>query len=133
MFDCYNLYITMYGNYCSDVQKTGTTDLCTITASGYNLKGNHHFKEAHVLDNLNFIFTIISIVYFIFFKRFMEDQKNYSRAENVNEDDFSILIENIPAIVYNKYDEVSDASCDHELELQRSLEREIRFWLQSFD
>lgn len=79
VFDLYNLYISMYGDYCSNILKSSSTDLCTITYSGYNLKGTKHLQGTNVLDLLNFIFTLLAIIYFILFKRFQEEQKNAAR------------------------------------------------------
>lgn len=79
VFDIYNIYISMYGDYCSNILKNQTSDLCTMPFSGYNLKGSKHVEGERILDLLNFIFTILSIIFFISFKQFQEEQKNESR------------------------------------------------------
>lgn len=130
VFDLYNLYLSVFGEYCAKLNRSHSTDLCSITSSGYNLKGN---TDTHVLDILNFAFTLISIAYFINFKNFQEEQRIDARHESVNEEDFSVILQNVPAVIYNRYDEINDATCDHELELKRILEKRIRNWLQKFD
>lgn len=130
VFDLYNMYLSMYGNYCSSLNKAQSSDLCSITLSGYNLKGK---SDTHVLDLLNFAFTLISIAYFIRFKNFQEEQRIDARHESVNEEDFSVILENIPAIIYSRYDEINDTTCNYELWLKRILEKKIRVWLQTFD
>lgn len=130
LFDLYNMYMSMYGDYCSSLKSDKSSDLCSITVSGYNLKGN---EDTHVLDLLNFAFTLVSIAYFIHFKNFQEEQRIEARHESVNEEDFSVILENIPIIIYNRYDEISDATCNHELELKKILEKKIRTWLQTYD
>jgi len=52
------------------------------------------------VDYLNIGVTIMSIVYFYFCRRFQFKINNLLEYSNITQDDFSILIENIPIFIY---------------------------------
>jgi hypothetical protein len=62
VFDAYNLYSSINGQYCQHHQ-------CAYTISGYNLKSAANQSSLNILDIMAFAFSIISIFYFIIFRR----------------------------------------------------------------
>ena len=101
IFDIYNILASMNGEYCSNLMASGSQDLCDRTISGYNLKSAANTSELNVLEWLSLAFTIISIVFFYVFRRILNEQKNRSRSIHFSQDEFSILIEDIPPFIFN--------------------------------
>jgi hypothetical protein len=101
IFDCYVIYSSIYGQYCSHVyQKTGK-GVCALTISGYNLKSVKDQSYLNVIDILSLGFTLISICYFIAARKVLYQYENYFKMQNFADDDYSILVENIPPFFFN--------------------------------
>jgi len=97
IIDVYATFIGVSGTYCSELQKRGETDLCIFTASFVNLKTIEDQKKLVNLDYLSCAFTVVSIVFFLYFRTNMK--KYYSWLDNcseVSQENYSIFLENIP-------------------------------------
>ena len=97
MLDLYTIYSSIYGNYCADVFRTGSTDICTFTVSLINLKTVQDQEFLPMLDYLSGVFVLASMVYFYLFRKSI--QRYYSWMDNcldVTQDNYSIFLENIP-------------------------------------
>ncbi len=67
VFDVYTILVSSNGNYCEG--KAVTAEPCAYTVSGFNLKANENQMALGALDILSLAFTIISIVFFLIFRK----------------------------------------------------------------
>ena len=105
--DFYNLVTSFNGKYCAllaakdyNLGKACTTFLIDIL-SGYNKHAKEDREAMNTLAVLSLLFVVVAIAYLIWYQ--LDSYKLYYFLENndVSQDDFTVLIENIPSLIYD--------------------------------
>lgn len=125
ILDIVNIYLSIYGHYCSSVQKT--TDTCSYTTtSGYNLNTLEDVQALNILDYCNLGLTIVSIIYFTMYRKKQARLINWLDRNSKSQKDFSILIEDIPLFIYEEGMVKTDVDYKYEGILKEQIEIIIR-------
>lgn len=98
--DIYTIIKSLNGDYCSTLASSGTGETCSYMVSGYNLKHPANQSDLNGIDILNLVLTVLSIVYFLFYRKLAYRLQSWLDYNDVTQDDFSLLIENIPSFLY---------------------------------
>ena len=109
LIDAYTLYASMNGGYCSQLLST-QHKTCSYTMSGYNLKSAADQSEINIIDILALAFTLISIVFFIVFRKQLNKMRDWLDFNIVSQDDFTVFVEDIPKFIYDPDTTTSDVS-----------------------
>ncbi len=96
IFDIWTAIISNNGSFCSELFRTKEKDLCLYTISGYNLKSTANKIGLHALDYFNAALTAFSLVYFVCFKKYLETKRSVIEMEDIEEDHYAIMVDNIP-------------------------------------
>ena len=75
------------------------------------------------------VFTLLSIVFFIVFRKKLNEIRDWLDFNIVSQDDFAVLVEDIPKFIYDPDTTTSDISFDLKVELEYIFEEKIREWL----
>jgi hypothetical protein len=118
----------MHGDYCSALASSAGGETCSSLVSGYNLKHPANQSDLNGIDILNLVLTVISIVYFLFYRKLAYRLQIWLDYNDVTQDDFSILIENIPSFLYQTGAKKEEISYDYEFVLKNLIEEKIRNW-----
>ena len=93
VFDLYTLYISSFGQYCANLYQAKSKDPCLLAFSAYNLKAAANQSQLDRIDFLSLIYIIITIIFFIIFRKILTKQKNlYIPFPFFKDSSFSILI-----------------------------------------
>lgn len=105
--DFYNLLTSFNGKYCallaSKHSKLGR--VCTTffidVLSGYNKHAKEDREAMNILAILSLVFVGVAILYLVWYQ--LDSYKLYYFLENndLSQDDFTILIENIPSVIHD--------------------------------
>lgn len=99
--DAWVFYASFQGQFCNHLfSKTGAS--CNYTYSGYNLKATQNQTLLNYLDLAALAFTILSIVFFLIFRKKLAKMQDWLDFNETTEDDFTVLIEDIPAFLYDE-------------------------------
>lgn len=128
LVDIFTLIKSLDGQYCALLQSSNSTDRCNTIMSGYNFKHPANSGDLNVLDILNLVLTVVSMVFFLIYRKLAYKLQSWLDYKDVSQDDFTILIENVPAFVYESGDKKKDISYDHEYILKNAVESKIRNW-----
>ena len=81
--DCYLIFSsTLNGKYCLNLALAHAKHQCgSFTVSGYNLKSIANQIELNISSVLNFIFTIISICYFLALRKWFLTCEDYKEEK----------------------------------------------------
>ena len=94
--------------------------------SGYN---KHTKKDLYELSNLAYLnlgFTLFSLVYLMAYKVFSYNLYDFLQNNDPTEDDFTVLVENIPSIIFDKDHSTLDRlHINYEQFLRKSFEGKI--------
>jgi hypothetical protein len=104
VFDAYSLYVSSRGQYCAMREAARAKPFCVWTLSGYNLKSAYDQPSLDVLDILALAFTIVSIAYFIAFRKHAYKKYHwleyYDLTENTHtEEAFTLFLKNVPPFI----------------------------------
>ena len=83
--DIYNVAASAGGHFCSQYALSHTKELCALTLSGYNLKSVQDQGKLNVLDILNLLLTVLSIVYFAIYRKLVYKLQNWLDYNDVNQ------------------------------------------------
>jgi len=97
--DLFTIIVSTGGSYCANYNSLNPNNPCTFTVSGYNLKSSSSQQYLNVLDILNFVLTILSMIFFIVYRRVFFKLQNWLDYNDVSQEDFSVLVENIPILL----------------------------------
>lgn len=97
VFDVYNIMVSKAGKFCSQA----TTEPCMFPISGFNLKDHEDQNVLNLLDILSLVFTVISIVFFVIFRKHQYKLRDWLDFNEISQDDFTVLIENVPRFIYD--------------------------------
>ena len=99
--DAFTIYAGMQGSYCTNLA-AHSAHKCAYTISGYNLKAiaDQHFLN--IMDILTLVFVVFSIIYFMIFRKSFNKIRDWLDFNIVSQDDFTILVEGIPNIIYDE-------------------------------
>ena len=122
--DIYTIIVTTKGNFCALYDSTHLTQRCTLFISGYNLKNSADSGYLNIIDILNLVLTIVSMVYFSIYRRITYKLQNWLDYNDISQEDYSVLVENIPVLSHD----LSGADCKIEMELKQKIEYKIREW-----
>ena len=105
----YNLSTSLNGQYCQNYlsnPKNPTDKICysylMSILSGFN---KHTSADQYALKQiaiLNLAFTFVGIVFFLVYQAFSYNLYFFLENNDVTQDDFTILVENIPSIIYDE-------------------------------
>ena len=100
VFDIYNILASKDGHYCASL--IGSKEACAYTISGYNLKSAQDQDALNIIDILSLAFTLISIVFFLIYRKKQFRLRDWLDFNEVSQDDFSVLIEYVPRFIYEE-------------------------------
>jgi hypothetical protein len=75
------------------------------------------------------MFCIIAIFYFVYFKTYCYKLYYFLEHNDVSQDDFTILVENIPSIITDDHKSMEDISYNYKKALKDKCEEKIRNWI----
>ena len=108
ILDAYNLYTNQMGNYCSLPAQAKSLTVCTTplidnyaTPNKSTPQGQPYFI---ILDFLNLVLTFVTIVFFVYGRIKLFSLYNSLETWDVTEDDYSVLIEDVPIIPFVRND-----------------------------
>ena len=136
-YDGYNLYTNMLGTYCELPIHLHSTTICVAPWVDFTATPNKNTPVNQqlffTLDILNLLFTLISIVFFFYGRVKLKQLYELLEGWDVTEDDYTLLIEDIPLIPYDANDDrVADVTSDYKDFLTYHIENRVRSWLNSF-
>jgi hypothetical protein len=76
IFDIYSLYASTLGKYCEQLIAQGSTDLCVVTTSIYNLKAAENQEQLNVMAVLSFVSTVILITFCVIYRKMISQLKS---------------------------------------------------------
>jgi len=98
--DAFVLYASTQGQFChQNFLKTGSS--CTYTYSGYNLMSGSNQAILNYIDLAALAFTILSCVFFTIFRKKLAKMQDWLDFNETTEDDFTVLVEDIPSFLYD--------------------------------
>jgi hypothetical protein len=105
--DAFVFYAGSQGQFCHlNFVKTGAT--CSYLYSGYNLKAAANQTILNYIDLAALAFTILSCAFFSVFRKKMAKMQDWLDFNETTEDDFTVLVEDIPAFLYSEEYEKDD-------------------------
>lgn len=128
IIDAYTLYASMHGTYCANYL-TSTGKICAYTMSGYNLKAAADQHFINIIDILALVFVLMSIVFFLIFRKKLNQIRDWLDFNIVSQDDFAILVEDIPTFIYDDTTTKDEIQFDMKVELEYVFEQKIHEWL----
>jgi hypothetical protein len=104
IFDIFSIVTSKNGSFCSNVKLANRTDTCSVARfgimSGYNFNSAADQPSLDIISILGLAITVVSIIYFIWYKSKQYKMMSWLDRNNKSQDDFSILIENVPMFIY---------------------------------
>ena len=79
------------------------------------------------------VLTLVTIVYFILYRKAAYKLQNWLDYNDVSQDDFAILVENVPHFLYEKEAKKQDMTYKLELFIKKSIEGKIREWFEELN
>ena len=127
----------MLGVYCELPVHLHSTTICVAPWVDYTSTPNKNTplnqQLFFTLDILNLLFTLVSIVFFFYGRVKLKQLYELLEGWDVTEDDYTLLIEDIPLIPYDANDDlVSYVTSDYKDFLKYHIEGRVRSWLNSF-
>jgi hypothetical protein len=102
LFDLYTLYLSSFGQYCSNLYQAGSKDPCVLSISAYNLKAASNQGQLYKIDLLSFVYVVVTILFFLAFRKILNRQKNlFIPFPFFKDSSFSILVEDIPPFIFD--------------------------------
>lgn len=95
--DGFNLLTNIIlGKYCNDDNQTECEPILWNMISIYNKKDNQKF--IFIQDILSLVFVLLSVVFFFLYRKSQYSKAQLLNNKNQVEEDYTILVENIPLI-----------------------------------
>jgi hypothetical protein len=85
IIDVYAIYVSLNGSFCANYAATHTTETCVTILSAYNLKATADQNYLNIIDILSLVFTILSIVYFIIYRKVSLRLQNWLDYNDVSQ------------------------------------------------
>ena len=101
LVDVYCLIVSANGHFCANYALTHTSQLCSFFLSGFNLKSVSDQVHLNVLDILNLVLTLLSIVFFLVCRKVTSRMQNWLDYADISQEDYTILIENVPFFIHD--------------------------------
>lgn len=98
VFDLFNIMKSIDGGYCAEV--SSSDEPCAYFRSGYNLKSAKDQDVLNIIDILSLSFTVLSIVFFLIFRKQQYQLRDWLDFNEISQDDFTVLIEDVPKFIY---------------------------------
>jgi hypothetical protein len=117
--DLFTIIVSIGGGYCTAYAAAHVNNPCAFTISGYNLKTAADQKYLNFLDILNLVLTIFSIVFFNVYRKVFFKLQNWLDYNDISQEDFSVLVEDIPILLEDKCDEKVETSRNIEIQLKK--------------
>jgi hypothetical protein len=130
VFDAYTAFMSSQGQYCANLHAANPTQTCAYTVSGYNLNSSVDQMTLNIVDILGLAFTVFSIIYFIFFRRELFRIRDWLDFNEVSQDDFTLLVEDIPAFIFDEDTTKDSLEFEYKAELEERFEEKIFEWLE---
>ena len=119
--DGFNMWSSYRGHFCSEQPDACERDYNSYL-SAYNKHTTQDQRSVDIVDYLNIGLTLASIVFFFCCRKYQYKVDDLLEHSNVSQDDFSILIENIPVFVYEEEWTVDDVKYEYEKFIKDCLE-----------
>ena len=134
LLDVYNLFTNSLGHYCRDFENSVGEKICVngffsvlSTANKNTIADQDYF---FLYDILAFAFTVFSIFFFLYGRIKLLELHELLENWEITEDDYTILIEEIPHIPFEKNDTlVKDLNLEYKDYLSKIVSRKVRAWL----
>ena len=121
LVDLFTIIVSINGGYCATFAVANVNSPCTFTVSGYNLKSVSGQKYLNILDILNLILTITSMVFFNIYRKIFYKLQNWLDYSDISQEDYSVLIENIPIILEDNAHQKIESGQNIELQLKKAV------------
>ena len=69
--------------------------------SGYNLKNAVNQAAINIIDILALVYVILSIAFFLIFRKKLDEIRDWLDFNIVSQDDFAVLVEDIPTFIFD--------------------------------
>ena len=92
LVDAYTLIVSGKGRFCANFATQHATQLCTFYLSGFNLKSVSSQVYLNVLDILNIVLTLLTMVFFIISRKIITRMQEWLDYADINQEDYSILL-----------------------------------------
>lgn len=102
VLDAFTLYSSMHGNYCTQLHLANPKHLCAYSLSGYNLNSAANQAAINTIDVLALAFTLLSIIFFLIFRKQLGKIRDWLDFSVVTQDDFAVLVEDIPKFIFDE-------------------------------
>lgn len=134
VLDAYNLFTNHLGHYCNNYQSEGSDKICVNELFSVLATANKRMAVDQdyffLYDILALVFTIFSIGFFIYGRIKLKELYQWEENEDITEDDYTILIEDIPHISFDRKDAlVKDINLEYENIIKKLVSKKIREWL----
>lgn len=110
--DAWTLYSSLHGQMCANMLKLKPPQTCAYTMSGYNLAAAANQSAINIIDYTALAFVLLSILFFYFFRKKLNQIRDWLDFNVVSQDDFAILVEGIPKIIYDEDTTQEDVTFD---------------------
>eukprot|EP00178_Gracilaria_changii_P008793 TRINITY_DN26328_c0_g2_i1.p1 TRINITY_DN26328_c0_g2~~TRINITY_DN26328_c0_g2_i1.p1 ORF type:complete len:175 (+),score=10.79 TRINITY_DN26328_c0_g2_i1:376-900(+) len=132
-FDAFVSYASTKGSFCTNYAAANVGKACAYTISGYNLKGAASQQFIDIIDILALAFTIISIIFFIVFRKRMAKIRDWLDFNTISQDDYTILVEDIPKYIFEEGMTKDEIDFDYKMWLEYIFEEKVKEWLEKIN
>lgn len=127
--DAFNMWTSYHGHYCKE-NPSKCSDYFNSYFSSYNKHTPADEHLMNIVDYLNVAVTIVSIIYFYFCRKYLSRINDVLEQSNVSQDDFSLLVEDIPIFVYEEETTTQDVKFEYENFIKDKIEIKIKEWIK---
>jgi uncharacterized protein YegP (UPF0339 family) len=117
IFDAFTIYASSKGSFCTNYHAANPNKICAYTLSGYNLKSAADQAYLNIVDILALAFTLFSVIFFIVFRKRMSKVRDWLDFSTISQDDFTVLVEDIPKFIFDEGTTKSNIEFEYKLEL----------------
>lgn len=82
------------------------------------MKSAQDQDELEIVDILSLAFTVLSIIFFLVFRKKQYELRDWLDYNEISQDDFTVLIEDVPKFIYEEDTTKEDIDYYYELELK---------------
>lgn len=94
------------------------------------MKSAQDQDELEIVDILSLAFTVLSIIFFLVFRKKQYELRDWLDYNEISQDDFTVLIEDVPKFIYEEDTAKEDIDYYYELELKTRFEEKLIDWLE---
>ena len=137
ILDVYKLWANYHGSVCALGRLDWMDKICTNWLVSVLSTYNNMVADSEILferiDLLSLIVTVVTIIFFIYGRIKLRQLYWLLQRSDVTEDDFSILIEDIPPIPFMGNDTlIKDVNQEYKQFIKKIVKSKIRNWINRF-